>query len=125
MVFAGLGGREEGTSGVTGAVDEMLMAIYDVECSPSATSNLQNECETSLTSPALSISTIRLPVASIQRSSGSVSVLLPDPSESGDFDMISCKASDAATKISLSVEDRSRREMRTGIKGTMSLSRRD
>lgn len=112
--------------GVTGTVDEMLMAIYDVECSPSATSNLQNECETSLTSPALSIaSTIRLPVASIQRSSGSVSVLLPDPSESGDFDMISCKVSDAATKISLSVKDRSRREMRTGIKGTISLSRWD
>jgi hypothetical protein len=105
-----------------GAGEAIFKAMYEVEWSPSATRSLHSECETSSTIPVRNVvSTIRPPVASSHSRRGSVSVRLPAPSDSADFDMSSWRASEVATNVSESVLKRSRRDMRGGISGVMSL----
>lgn len=65
---------------------------------------------------------ILLPTASNQTKSGSVSVLEPDPSDKGDLDVISCRASDVARKTESSGKEGSRREIRSGMRGVKSLT---
>lgn len=105
-----------------GAEEAIFAAMYDVEWSPSATRSLHSECETSSTDPELNVAwTIRPPLASSQRSRGSVRVRLPEPSDRADLDMSSWRASETAMNISGSVPKRSRRDMRGGMRGVMSL----
>lgn len=63
--------------------------------------------------------------ASSHRRRGSVSVRLPEPSDKADLDMSSCRASEAAMNVSgsgwVTELERSRREMRGGMRGVMSL----
>ena len=68
------------------------------------------------------LSTIWAPVESNQRRSGSVNVLVPEPSESADFDRISCNVSEDTMKAASLSTVGSRRAMRTGIRGMRSLS---
>lgn len=102
----------------------MLAAKYKAEWSPKAASSLQNECEISSTSPFCNVeATIVLPTASTQRSKGSVSDFVAAPSPNGDLDMISCRASEAATKTGSFSSEGSNRAMRIVIKGVRSLKR--
>lgn len=105
-----------------GVGEAIFEAMYEVEWSPSAMRSLHSECETSSTFPVRNVvSTIRPPVASTHKRRGSVSVRLPAPSDSADFDMSSWRASEAATNVSGSVLKRSRRDMRGGTSGVISL----
>ena len=65
---------------------------------------------------------ILLPTTSNQTKSGSVKDLEPEPSDKGDLEVISCRASDAAMKMESSGIEGSRREIRSGMSGVKSLT---
>jgi len=98
----------------------MFEARYVAEWSPSATSNLQSECDTGDTAAVAYVdSKIPFPTMSNHTNRGSVNVLEP-ASANADFDVNSCKTSDAAANKS-SGNVRSRSAMSKGIRDVKSL----
>jgi len=98
----------------------MFEARYVAEWSPSATSNLQSECDTEQTAAVAYVdSKILFPTMSNHTNRGSVSTFEP-PSDKADFEVNSCKTSDAATNKSSGIV-RSRSAMSKGIRDVKSL----
>ena len=64
---------------------------------------------------------ILLPTTSNQTKSGSVNVLEPEPSDNGDLEVTSWRASEAAIKIESSGNEGSRSEIRSEMRGVKSL----
>jgi len=112
--------------GKMGMADEMFCAMYEVEWSPRATSNLYKECEMGdvWSSLASAFLIILFPVELNHTMRGSVRVLVPAPLDSGDLLVSSCKASEAAMNTESSGKDGSRRLMSNGIRGVKWLRRK-